>query len=206
MSCANWKPANFRASPTNFALHGDLDTFVRQGPHATQELPKLPKALGINEKPWRGRRRWFFATWNGSVRRAHKRLHTARISRPQPLINTIRSTASMHRQSTRWTRTLRSRNAILSLGKERPASWGERRRCQIAGRATQLFLAKPSSWLWRSVVVQHLSVCNRRCDAHRSFQSYVREGDIEAAKCPALSFLSCSAEKPHSARSPALPA
>ena len=50
MSCANWKPANFRASPTNFALHGDLDTFVRQGPHATQELPKLPKALGINEK------------------------------------------------------------------------------------------------------------------------------------------------------------
>ena len=121
MSCANWMPANFRASPTNFALHGDLDTFVRQGPHATQELPKLPKALGINEKPWRGRRRWFFATWNGSVRRAHKRLRTARISRPQPLINTIRSTASMHRQSTRWTRTLRSPNAIPSLAKERPA-------------------------------------------------------------------------------------
>jgi hypothetical protein len=40
------------------------------------------------KKPWRGRSRWFFATWNGSVRRAHKRLRAARISRPQPLINT----------------------------------------------------------------------------------------------------------------------
>jgi hypothetical protein len=29
---------------------GDLDTFVRQGPHATSELPKLLKALGIEEK------------------------------------------------------------------------------------------------------------------------------------------------------------
>jgi hypothetical protein len=29
---------------------GDLDTFVRQGPHATDELPKLLKALGIDEK------------------------------------------------------------------------------------------------------------------------------------------------------------
>jgi hypothetical protein len=29
---------------------GDLDTFVRQGPHATSELPKLLKALGIDEK------------------------------------------------------------------------------------------------------------------------------------------------------------
>jgi hypothetical protein len=29
---------------------GDLDTFVRQGPHATYELPKLLKALGIDEK------------------------------------------------------------------------------------------------------------------------------------------------------------
>jgi hypothetical protein len=29
---------------------GDLDTFVRQGPHATHELPKLLKALGIDEK------------------------------------------------------------------------------------------------------------------------------------------------------------
>src|ERR1700739_1559060 len=28
----------------------DLDTFVRQGPHATYELPKLLKALGIDEK------------------------------------------------------------------------------------------------------------------------------------------------------------
>ncbi len=27
---------------------GDLDTFVRQGPHATSELPKLLKALGID--------------------------------------------------------------------------------------------------------------------------------------------------------------
>src|ERR1700681_3572262 len=29
---------------------GDLDTFVRQGPHAVDELPKLLKALGIDEK------------------------------------------------------------------------------------------------------------------------------------------------------------
>jgi hypothetical protein len=29
---------------------GELDTFVRQGPHATDELPKLLKALGIDEK------------------------------------------------------------------------------------------------------------------------------------------------------------
>jgi hypothetical protein len=29
---------------------GDLDTFVRQGPQATSELPKLLKALGIDEK------------------------------------------------------------------------------------------------------------------------------------------------------------
>jgi hypothetical protein len=29
---------------------GDLDTFVRQGPHATDELPKLLKALGIDEE------------------------------------------------------------------------------------------------------------------------------------------------------------
>jgi hypothetical protein len=28
---------------------GDLDTFVRQGPHAISELPKLLKALGIDE-------------------------------------------------------------------------------------------------------------------------------------------------------------
>jgi len=28
----------------------ELDTFVRQGPHATHELPKLLKALGINEE------------------------------------------------------------------------------------------------------------------------------------------------------------
>jgi hypothetical protein len=52
----------------------------------------------------------------------------------------------------------------------------------FAGRATQLFWLKLSRWLiwlklrrrqWRSVVVvvQHFSVYNRRCDAHRSFQS-----------------------------------
>jgi hypothetical protein len=29
---------------------GDLDTFVRQGPHAISELPKLLKALSIDEK------------------------------------------------------------------------------------------------------------------------------------------------------------
>jgi len=29
---------------------GDLETFVRQGPHATSELPKLLKALGIDEE------------------------------------------------------------------------------------------------------------------------------------------------------------
>ena len=29
---------------------GDLDTFVRQGPHGIDELPKLLKALGIDEK------------------------------------------------------------------------------------------------------------------------------------------------------------
>src|SRR5207249_2160439 len=29
---------------------GDLGTFIRQGPHATDELPKLLKALGIDEK------------------------------------------------------------------------------------------------------------------------------------------------------------
>lgn len=28
----------------------DLDTFVRQGPHAVDELPKLLKALGIDEQ------------------------------------------------------------------------------------------------------------------------------------------------------------
>jgi len=28
----------------------DLDTFVRQGPHAVDELPKLLTALGIDEK------------------------------------------------------------------------------------------------------------------------------------------------------------
>jgi transcriptional regulator with XRE-family HTH domain len=28
---------------------GDLDTFVRKGPHAADELPKLLKALGIDE-------------------------------------------------------------------------------------------------------------------------------------------------------------
>ena len=29
---------------------GDLETFVRQGPHAADELPKLLKALGIDER------------------------------------------------------------------------------------------------------------------------------------------------------------
>src|SRR5436305_8645531 len=35
--------SDLRVSP------GDLDTLVRQGPHAADELPKLLKALGIDE-------------------------------------------------------------------------------------------------------------------------------------------------------------
>jgi uncharacterized protein YjiS (DUF1127 family) len=82
----------------------DLDTFVRQGPHAVDELPKLLTALGIDEKALSRTQPLVLRDMVVSAPHANKSISVTATSTPVPPPSTMRSIASMRRQSTRWTR------------------------------------------------------------------------------------------------------
>ena len=78
----------------------DLDTFVRQGPHAVDELPKLLTALGIRHSL--ALSLLCCVTWHVSAPHANKSTSVTETSMPVPRPSTMRSIASMRRQSMRW--------------------------------------------------------------------------------------------------------
>ena len=80
-----------------------LDAVVRQGPHASDELPRLLKALGIDEATLSRTQPSCSATWCASVPRASKRHCATIISMPASSLNAMRNTALMRRRSTNWT-------------------------------------------------------------------------------------------------------
>ena len=78
----------------------ELDAVVRQGPHASDELPRLLKSLGIDEAAISLRNLSCSATWCASVPHAGKRPDATTISMRASRLNTLRNTAPTHRQST----------------------------------------------------------------------------------------------------------
>ena len=93
----------------------ELDAVVRQGPHASDELPRLLKSLGIDEASLSLTQPVLrSATWCASASHAGKRPDATTISTKAPPLNTMRSTAPMRRQSRSWTK---GRDAFISFGR-----------------------------------------------------------------------------------------
>jgi transcriptional regulator with XRE-family HTH domain len=92
----------------------DLNELVRQGPHAANELPKMLKVLGIDEEA--------LARTQPLVLRDMKRVCALCADKREcdrdlaagTAAEHIRGIASTHRQSPRWTTTVRARTAIPS--------------------------------------------------------------------------------------------
>src|ERR1700686_1708308 len=76
----------------------DLDTLVRRGPDAIEELPKLLSAS--TRRRSHARCRWFSETWSASVRLANTSASAITISRPAPPGSTTRNIAATQRPST----------------------------------------------------------------------------------------------------------
>jgi hypothetical protein len=92
----------------------ELDEVVRQGPHASDELPRLLKSLGIDEATCRGRSLSCSVTWCASVPHVSRRPGAIAISTQAPSPSTMSNTAPMRRPSTNWTK---GRDAFVSSGR-----------------------------------------------------------------------------------------
>ena len=91
------EPSEFAAIARELSITPeDLDTLVHKGPQAVDELPKLPKALGIDETALGRNQPSYCATWSVSAPLANKSIGVAETLKPVPAPNTLRIAASMH--------------------------------------------------------------------------------------------------------------
>jgi hypothetical protein len=91
----------------------ELDIFVRRDSHASHELPRLLKSLGIDEATLSRTQPSFIATRSVSAVHATKRPGVTAISTPAPPPSIMRNIAPTHRRSTSWAR---GRNRAITFG------------------------------------------------------------------------------------------